>query len=218
MKPLAHPFRIALAIATAFVMASGVALAADKKDEKKADDKKKPDAKKAVDPKAADKDAKPVTNAVPLVVVFPKAAFNMALDAGRDPFFPTSKRRIPKAPEPPRPPPAGNTNKIVIKPAEPGNPPPVVDTNPVVPSPPQAELTGSANLGLRGISGGRTRRYANIYSGVKTYDFTKGEELLIRLPGDKQLKVRCVEIGERSARFQIEGEKQIKELFLREGL
>ncbi len=220
MKPAVQPFRRVLALALALTVASGLALAADKKDEKKPDDKKTPDTKKAADPKTAEKTAAPATNAVPLVVPFPKAVFSTALDTGKDPFFPASKRRFPKPPkpvEPPKPPPATTTNPVVIPPVALTNPPPATATNVVV-APPPPDLLGAANLSLRGLVGTKTRRFATVHSGVKSYDFAKGEEMLIRLPNEKQLKVRCIDIGERSAKFQVEGETQIKELFLREGL
>ena len=97
------------------------------------------------------------------------------------------------------------------------NPPPALAINPVVAVPPP-DLLGAANLSLRGLVGTKTRRFATVHSGVKSYDFAKGEEMLIRLPNDKQLKVRCLDIGDRSAKFQIEGETQTKELFLRDGI
>ena len=215
-------------MASALMLTGGLALAADKKDEKKPDDKSKPaDPKKAPDAKTAEKDAKPATNAVPLVVEFPKSVFLTAVDAGKDPFFPTSKRRFPKPPkvDPPKvpvvPPTATNpvvvTNPVVIA----KGPDSVIPTPPVVPPPPPPPppvLEGSANLSLRGISGSKSGFLVTIHSGVKAYFFRKGDEQLIRLPNDKQLKLRCLDINERSARFGVDGEKEPRELFLREGL
>ena len=219
MKSAVKPFRRALALALAFAVASGLALAADKKDEKKVDDKKKPDAKKAADPKAAEKPAAPATNAVPLVVTFPKAVFSTALDTGKDPFYPTSKRRFPKASEPPKPPITITTTKppIIVGPVVQTSPPLAVATNlpPVIPP---VDLIGSANLSLRGITVTKTRRVAEVNTGVKGYTMLKGDTILVRLPKDQELKIRCVDIRERSAIFQVEGETQTKELFLREGL
>jgi hypothetical protein len=216
-----QPLRRALALALAFTVAAGLALAADKKDEKKADDKKKPaDPKQALDPKAAAKAASPATNTVSLVVSFPKATFSVALEAGKDPFFPTSKRRLPKAPEPPKPPkppvvPVTNTAPQIIIAST--NPPAAVVTNapPVVP---KVDLIGAANLSLRGISATKTRRLAEVHTGVKGYTFLKGDTVLIRLPNDKELKVQCLDIRDRSAVFRVEGETETKELFLREGI
>lgn len=215
MKSAVHSLRLALALG----VASSMTFAADKKDEKKADEKKKPEAKKTVDPKAVDKDAKPATNAIPLVVPFPKSAFNTSVETGKDPFFPTSKRRLPKAPEPPKPPkpplvPTATTNTVVVPgtnlpPAAVTNPPPVVV---------KVDLIGAANLSLRGISTSKTRRLAEVHTGVKGYTFIKGDTMLIRLPNDKELKVQCLDIRERSAIFRVEGETETKELFLREGL
>ena len=216
MQPAFHHIRRVLALAMTLGVASGFAFAADKKDEKKADEKKKPEAKKAVDPKAAEKEAKPATNAVPLVVPFPKATFNISVETGKDPFFPGSKRRLPKAPEPP---------KVVVVKTNSGttvviastNPPPTTITN-APPAIPKVDLIGAANLSLRGISTGKTRRLAEIHTGVKGYTFIKGDTMLIRLPNEKELKVQCVDIRERSAIFRVEGETETKELFLREGL
>lgn len=205
-------------LVVALCLGAGIAVAADKKpDEKKekAPEKKPAEPQKAGDPKAAAKDAPPaVTNTPPILVSFPKAVFNIGLEAGRDPFFPGSKRRMPKAPEPPKPPVApAVTNKIVIT----NPPPPSVVTNlpPVVPP---SDLLGSANLTLRGLSGTKNRRVVVVHTGARSYDFLKGDSILIRLPNDKQLKVRCLDIRERSAIFQVEGETETKELFLREGV
>ncbi|NBR84342.1 MAG: hypothetical protein EB141_05500 [Verrucomicrobia bacterium] len=228
MKPALHPLRRVCIIASALLLTAGLAVSAEKKDEKKADDKKKPaETKKAPDAKAPDKDTKPATNAVPLVVEFPKSIFLTALDAGKDPFFPNSKRLFPKPPkvvEPPKTvvaPPAVTNPVVVIKPPDATNvPPPTIPavTNPP-PVVPPVELVGSANLSLRGISSGKAGFLATVHSGVKAYFFRKGEEpQLIRLPNDKQLKLRCIDITERSARFSVEGEKEPRELFLREGL
>lgn len=223
MQPAIYLLRRVPALALALMMASGLALAADKKDEKKADDKKKPaDASKAADPKAAAKDTKPATNAVPLVVPFPKSVFSTALDGGKDPFFPASKRRLPKPPEPPKPPkplvvPNAATNPTVV--IGPTNQPPAGITNPAVKLPePKPELVGSANLSLRGIAGTKARRIAEVHTGVKGYTFLKGDSMLIRLPNDKQLKVRCLDIRERSAIFQVDDEVEPRELYLREGI
>lgn len=221
MKPPVHPVRRALALALAFTAIVGLGLAADKKDEKKADDKKKPaDTKKTADPKAGEKAAPPATNTVSLVVPFPKATFSVALEAGKDPFFPMSKRRLPKPPEPVKPPkplvaPTTNTGPQIVIGST--NLPAAVVTNapPVIP---KVDLIGAANLSLRGISTSRTRRLAEVHTGVKGYTFLKGDTMLIRLPNDKELKVQCLDVRERSAVFKVEGEPETKELFLREGL
>lgn len=227
MPPAVPLHRRALALALALTVAGGLTLAADKKDDKRADDKKKPaDPKAAVDPKAAAKAAPPATNTVALVVPFPKATFSLALEAGKDPFFPSSKRRFPKPPPVITPPPVKtnppptSTNVIVIQPPAPTNAPPPTSTNVVVKPPPDPvpELIGSANLSLRGIAGTKTRRIATVHSGVKTYDFLKDAEMLIRLPNEKQLKVRCLEIRDRSAVFQVNDETKPRELFLRDGI
>lgn len=221
MKSASPLFLRAGLAAAVLVLAGGHGLAADKKDDPKAPDKK------GGDPKAAAKAAPPATNTVSLVVAFPKSVFNTTLEAGRDPFFPASKRRFPKPAEvkPPEvkviPPPAGSTNPVVkvspptVNPSVPGTP--TTNAPSVTPTPPP-DLIGSANLSLRGIVGNKTRKWATIHTGAKSYDFLKGEEMLIRLPNDKTLKVRCVDIRERSAVFQAEGEPHTKELFLREGL
>lgn len=208
-----------LVLAAALCLGASLALAADKKP----DDKQKPTPeKKASDPKLAAKEAPPVlTKTPPILVPFPKATFLTALEAGHDPFFPSSKRRVPVTPEPPKKPLQPvvlNTNSLTIPAAV------VVNTNlpagstnatsaVVVPPP---DLIGSANLTLRGLSGTKLRRVAVVHTGARSYDFLKGDSTLIRLPNDKQLKVRCVEIRERSAIFEAEGET--KELFLREGV
>jgi len=199
-------------LAVALALAGGLVLAADKKD----------------DPKAAAK-APPAgtnTNTLSLVVVFPKSTFNPALEAGRDPFFPASKRRHPKPVEPPKPPPpvtppppsTGVKVAPPTVPAGPGTPMPNAPTVTPPPPPPPPDLIGSANLTLKGIIGTKARQRATIHTGAKSYDFLKGEEMLIRLPNDKTLKVRCLDIRARSAIFQADGETTTKEIFLREGL
>ncbi len=222
MKPALQRLRTRatwLALAAALCLASlGAAPADEKKD--KAPEKKAVDPKK--DPKAAAKEAAPaVTNTPPILISFPKSVFNTALEAGKDPFFPNSKRRFPKAVvEPVKPPPVPvPTNPTVVVTVGTTNAtPPIATTNtntlPVIPPP---TLIGSANLRLLGIVGSKLRPRASIHTGVKSYDFLKGEEMLIRLPNDKVLKVRCVDIKDRSATFQAEGEPDIKEIFLREG-
>ncbi len=223
MKSALQRFRMRatwLALAAALCLATlGAAPADEKKD--KAAEKKPADPKK--DAKGAAKEAPiTVTNTLPILVSFPKSVFNTALEAGKDPFFPGSKRRFPKAVvEPVKPPPVPATTNptVVVPPIGTTNPPPTVantNTNkePVVPPP---TLIGSANLRLLGIVGSKLRPRASIHTGVKSYDFLKGEEMLIRLPNDKALKVRCLDIKDRSATFQAEGEPDIKEIFLREG-
>ena len=227
MKAVAQLLRAAFVSALALACSASLAFAADKKDDKKAPDPKAADPKapaaKAPDAKAAD--AKPATNAVPLVIEFAKVTFLTAPDAGKDPFFPTSRRRFPKPVDPPKPPPIvtppPSTNKTVIV-----EPTTLVSTNKVsdgtntvvAPPPAPVELVGSENLVLRGIIGTKTRRFATVHSGVKSYDFTTGDAMLIRLPNDKQLKVRCTEITERSVKFSVEGEPKPRELFIREGI
>lgn len=225
MKPALQQLRTRatwLALLAALCLAPvGAAPADEKKD--KAPDKKAVDPKK--DAKADGKEAPVVvTNTLPILITFPKSVFNTTLEAGKDPFFPASKRRFPKAPvvvEPVKPPPVpATTNPTVVIQVGTTNPPPAVattNTNPVPVVPPPT-LIGSANLRLLGIVGSKLRPRASIHTGVKSYDFLKGEEMLIRLPNDKTLKVRCLDIKDRSASFQAEGEPDIKEIFLREGL
>jgi hypothetical protein len=211
-----------LTLLAAWCLGGGLAVAADKKpDEKKAPDKKV-DASK---PGAAKEVPVVITNTPPIQVAFPKATFNLALEVGRDPFYPSSKRRVPKAPKPPPvtpgvPKPPVTPPEVVVVPPATNLPPVSVVTNtvPVVPPPPPPDVIGSANLALRGLSGPRDRRVAVVHTGARSYDFRKGDSTLIRLPSEKTLKVRCVDIRERSAIFQAEGETETKELFLREGL
>ena len=217
-RPFHCTHAIRLAVAVALCLGASLAPAADKKPE---DKQKSTPEKKASEPKLAAKDAPPaITNTPPILVQFPKATFLTTLEAGRDPFFPSSKRRVPVTPEPPKlkPPVAPPTSPLIIPPAvalSTNRPAGSTNTTPaVVVSPP--DLIGSANLSLRGLSGTKARRVAVVHSGARSYDFLKGDSILIRLPNDKQLKVRCVEIRERSAIFEAEGET--KELFLREGV
>lgn len=203
-------------LAVALALAGGLVQAADNKPDPQPADKK-------AEPKAAAKGTAPAgtnTNAVSLVVVFPKSVFNATLEAGRDPFFPTSKRRLPKPVDPPKPPPvvvppsATNTTAVPI----PSPPAPGTPINPPSVTPPPPDRIGSASLSLRGIVGNKAKKWATIHTGVKSYDFLKGDEMLIRLPNEKTLKVRCVDIRDRSAVFQADGEPHTREIFLREGL
>lgn len=212
MLPALHFLRRVLALALALGVASGLALAAD---EKKPETKKAADPK-AADPKPADKDAKPATNAVPLVVPFPKSVFNTSVETGKDPFFPSSKRRLPKPSEAIKPLVTNATNTTQIVVVSTNVPPHAVTNQPLVVV--KVNLIGAANLSLRGITTSKTRRLAEIHTGVKGYTFIKGDTMLIRLPNEKELKVQCLDIRERSAIFRAEGETETIELFLREGL
>ena len=210
---LAHANRLTL-VAALFVGAS-IAVAADPKTDEtqvKTSEKQPADPKPPSDPKALAKDAPPlITNTLPILVAFPKSTFLTTLEAGQDPFFPSSQRRLPKAPEPPKvkPPP--------LTPPTPLLPPAVILVPPPTPGVvPPLDLIGSAKLTLRGLSGTQARRVAVLHTGARSYDFFKGDSTLIRLPNDQQLKVRCVDIRERSALFEAGGET--KELFLREGV
>ena len=221
---------LAAALVAGLVLALNASAAAP--ETPKPEDAKKPaPARKAGDAKASSHEAPPVTNTPPIAVEFPKAVFRLAIEVGNDPFFPTSKRRIPKPPEIKPPPvivpvaPIPPPMKVVVPTAPTPPNPPTLTPNPPPPAtnqPPavvvKPDLLGAANLSLRGISGIRNRRVAVIHTGAKSYDFVKGELMLMRLPSDQQLKVRCVDIRDRSAVFQVEGETETKELFLREGL
>lgn len=203
---LAHANRLTLVAALCF--GASIAVAADPKTDEtkvKTSEKKPADPKPPSDPKALAKDAPPlITNTLPILVAFPKSTFLTTLEAGQDPFFPSSQRRLPKAPEPPKVKPPLLPPAVILVPP----PTPVVV--------PPLDLIGSAKLTLRGLSGTKTRRVAVLHTGARSYDFFKGDSTLIRLPNDQQLKVRCVDIRERSALFEAGGET--KELFLREGV
>lgn len=235
MKRLArfpnHPTALAMAAGLALVWGLGPLLNAAPKAETPKAPATAPAGKKTDGTKAVEAETKPATNIPPVSITFPRAAFKIALEAGNDPFFPTSKRRVPKPveikpPTPPvvpvvtNPPPVKVEVAVNPPPPPPKVKPPAVDTP--TNSPPVVEvkpdLIGAANLSLRGISGTQTRRVAVLHTGAKSYDFIKGDLMLLRLPNEQQLKVRCVEIRDRSAVFQVDGEKETKELFLREGL
>ncbi len=215
MKPfLPHLRTVAtrLTLVVALCLGANLVAAADKKsDEKKIRKQAAADPKIGGDSKSVAKDAPAaLSKTPPISIVFQKSTFATALEAGQDPFFPGSKRRLPKVPEPPKPKSAAPApSTLSAPPATVPNVKSVV----VVVSP---DLISSANLTLLGLSGTKARRVAVVHTGARSYDFLKGDSTLIRLPNDKQLKVRCVDVRERSAVFEAEG--QTKELFLREGV
>lgn len=78
------------------------------------------------------------------------------------------------------------------------------------PAPPPSASTG---LVLKGFLGSPTRPLALI----NNQTCAAGEEVIVRTPGG-QVKLRCLEIREKSVVIAIEGEPGRKELFLRSGL
>lgn len=124
----------------------------------------------------------------------PKSVFNYDEKVARDPFFPNSTRLKPVPPPP------------VVQPR----------TTPETSQPRQAPVPVAApvveslysQLSLRGIIGNKQ------FAQINSQTFAQGEQLGVRL-SKGLVRVKCVEIRERSVVVQIEGEPQPKELFLR---
>ena len=150
-----------------------------------------------------------LTNASLARVDFPKSSFSIDIDIGKDPFFPGSSRRDPKPVEPP-PPPEPAVKEPIIR---------SLNTNTVVMAKGivAADTTGKPYFKIKGLSGSLKRRFVTLHTGVKSYDFTTGEEMLLRVP-EGQKRVRCLEIRNQSAVFQVEGEPEPIELNLRDGI
>ncbi len=152
-----------------------------------------------------------LTNAVLQPVSFPKAMFSIDITAGKDPFFPTSLRRDPKPAvvEPVQPAPVAPP---LTAPAIASMATNLAGLNPAIVA---ADATGKSYFKIKGLAAAKKRRFVTLHTAVKSYDFTTGDEMLLRVP-DGTKRVRCLEIRPQSAVFQIEGEPEPIELFLRD--
>lgn len=134
------------------------------------------------------------TNAPAPVVVIPKSVFVDDPKVGKDPFFPTSERRNPK--------PASPTTTTTTTTTTPGVAPAVAQNKDL-----------SRFLKLKGISISKTLRLAVIHDGSNEITLATGEVVDMKTPGGP-IKVRCVEIKDKSVVLTIEGEARSKEIFV----
>gem|GEM_PF-4736140 len=148
------------------------------------------------------------TNAAPAVVEIPKSVFLDRPAPGKDlyldPFYINSTRRKPK----PAPNVANQANGAPAVPA-------------VVVKPPLP----SEFISLKGILGSKSKPIALIGTGVKTYEFEKGESQSVKIPdaakaADNRVKIRVLEIKGESVVIKIESEVEHleTELNLRRGI
>jgi len=109
-------------------------------------------------------------------------------------------------------------SKVITAPAD-ASPAKIVNTPPV-PKVPEPELYGGAPAGaparhtdlvLKGISGAKDRRFAL----VNNQTLAKGDTAVVKLE-DKSVKVRCLEIRERSVVLIVDGQTEPRELALRD--
>lgn len=135
---------------------------------------------------AAKSTAKRGTNAEPVQVERETAAFTDVITTGQDPFFPDSQRRDPRPVKPAN----TNTGKAAA---------PVAIKNP------------SQHVALRGIIGSVGKQLALI----NNIAFAVGEEQTVQTP-DGPLRVKCVEILERSVIVSLDGQAETKEIPLRD--
>ncbi len=148
------------------------------------------------------------TNTPPKIVHIPKSFFVDKRGDGRDPFFPSSDRRQVRVESPVSP----------VTPVSPIPVPPTDITNattiPVIAAPDAPKASDA--FSVRGIIGGR-KPSALLNSGVATYDFFQGDELIVKVR-DGIKRVRCIEIKARTVTIFVEGEKEPRDLKLRPDL
>ncbi len=110
----------------------------------------------------------------------PRAVFTDDPQSGKDPFFPTSTRRL----------------RLTAQ-------------NPGTNAPPAQ----AAQILLKGISGSRDNRFAL----VNNVTFSVGESGDVKA-GNQTVRIRCLEIRDRSVLIEIPSTGEVKELKLKEGL
>lgn len=125
-------------------------------------------------------------------VELPKSKFEFDPNRGRDPFFPQRFSRVPTKPATTAP----------------------VTTTPTV-TPVAAKPLLSRHLTLRGIFRSESRQLALISGQRLTEEFAVNQEKSVSTP-EGPLKVRCVEIRDKSVVLAVEGEPERKELKLGE--
>lgn len=138
------------------------------------------------DVKPTAKSAKGSTNAEPVAAMREVAAFTDVITTGQDPFFPDSQRRDPRPVKPAN----NNTGKAAA---------PVPIKNP------------AQHVVLRGITGSASKRLALINNTA----FAVGEEQTVQTL-DGPIRVKCVQILERSVLVSLDGQSETKEIPLRD--
>jgi len=152
-----------------------------------------------------------MTNAALQKIEYPQSQFAFAPGVGRDPFHPQSTRRTT---------PIAKPEPTVVEEPKPTKEPSIIPDLPTMPAGPVREVDpdeGTSFFALKGILATRSRRLVTLSSTVKSYIFTTGDEMMIRVP-DGKMRVRCIEIRSRSAVFQLEGKRDPVEFFLRDNL
>lgn len=160
------------------------------------------------DPEAGTSSGPVSTNLLTVLVRVrvPDSKFVTEPTYGLDPFFPTSKRRIEPdrtvEPDPePEPEPKREKNRMVNE-LNPGKISSVLAS------------TDTDFLSIKGILATARSRNVTLHTTLRSYLFRSGDEILLRVP-DGKVRVRCIEIRDRSAVFKIEGRPEPVELFLR---
>lgn len=155
----------------------------------------------ASDPAPASASSGPVsaavlTNAALIAVSVPKSVFNVDANFGRDPFNPKSTRRS-KPAEP----------VVKEKPVEEPKPEPKktsLQMNPkLIDRTVNTDDTGLDFLSIKGIIATSRSRTVTLDTTTRTYVFRSGDELFVRVPDNKRMRIRCVEIRSREAVFKL---------------
>lgn len=136
------------------------------------------------------KDSKAQTNSVPKVIQIPKSVFTSDPANGKDPFFPDSTRRNPRAAKPSGD--SSNTNLVRGPQAVPAKKP-------------------APDLVLQGLAGSKSQRLGLINGRT----FAAGESGTIVITNGVSLRLKCIEIRPRSVIVQVDGEASTRELKLR---
>jgi hypothetical protein len=161
-------------------------------------------------PRSGPASANILTNAALDKIEYPQAVFLSRPETGLDPFFPVSTRRVDEvaakkraAEEAEKPKSDPKIQKMVVA-------PPVVVRPLPVNGPERLKY-----LSIKGLSGTAKRRFVTLHTTTKSYHFTTGDEMLLRIP-DGKMRVRCLEIRGKSAVFQVQDHPESIELFLRD--
>lgn len=134
-----------------------------------------------------------LTNAALISVKIPKSIFSSDPAFGVDPFNPNSTRRT--EPDEPAPEPM---------PEEPEPKKTGLEMNPkLVDRTVSVDDTGLDFLSIKGIIATARSRTVTLDTTARTYVFRSGDEIFVRIPDDKRLRIRCVEIRRREAVFKL---------------
>ena len=141
------------------------------------------------DPKADPKtDPKPPAKpALPTSFEFPTFTFVDDIKVGKDPFYPTSERRMPPKP----------------KVTDTGTP--IVQGETIQPL--KAKTKASSYLTLKGMLGTRANRLVMISTPTDSYEFIGTKPQMVETP-EGRVKIHCVEFKSEAVLISVEGETE----------